>query len=137
MNQGNLPSASLVCRLRPRQLRRGPSPMAGEVELENTSPEILEIEAGRSLLGHLDLVVRNAGGEVISNSFYGDMFSPLAEDYTVRLQPGEKYVGPVHLLRNVPEEKRQPGKYEVQAVFEYRGLRAASEPLTVELPAGS
>ncbi len=134
MNRKGTLIAGLVCRLRPRQLRRGPSPTAGEVEVENTSREVLEIEVHRSPLQYLNLIVRDAGGEVISDFFYGDLFSPLAEPCTIRLQPGEKYVGPISLLGNVPEEKRLPGKYEVQAVYEYRGLRAESEPLTVEVP---
>jgi hypothetical protein len=102
--------------------------------LENTSPEVLEIEVRSSPLQYLDLLVRDAGGPVISDSFYGDLFLPLAEPYTLRLPPGEKYIGPVSLLGNVPEDKRLPGKYSVQAVYEYRGLRALSEPLSVELP---
>ena len=35
------------------------------------------------------------------------MISPLAEPYTLRLQPGEKYTGPAGLLGNVPEYLRE------------------------------
>ncbi len=125
----------LACRLGHRTLRRGPLPTAGEVELTNLSPDVLEIQFRTSPLQYLNLVVLDASGEVVSQGFYGDFFSPLAEPYTLRLKPGEKYVGPVHLLGNVPEAKRLPGVYTVQAVYEYNGLKTVSEPLQVELPA--
>jgi hypothetical protein len=129
--------AGLACRLRPRQSRRGPSAIAGEIELENTSASALEIEVRTSPLQYLNLVVTDAAGKVVSDSFYGDLFSPLAEPYTLRLQLGEKFTAPVSLMGNVPQEKQQPGTYTVQAVFEYGGLKAISEPLRVQLPAGT
>jgi hypothetical protein len=109
--------------------------IAGEFELENVSPAVIEIPVKTSPLQHLNLVVRDARGTVVTEGFYGDLFSPLAEPYTLRLQPGEKYTGPVSLLGNVPKTKLQPGTYTVQAVYEYNGLKAVSEPLGVELPA--
>src|SRR5262249_12011238 len=124
----------LVCRLRARQYRRGLSPTAGEFELENVSPDAVEIEVRSSPLQYLNLIVTEAGGAVVSGHWYGDLFSPLAEPYTLRLGPGESYVGPVSLLGNVPSDKRLPGEYVVQAVYEYEGLRAVSEPMRVELP---
>jgi hypothetical protein len=129
----NLVHSALTCRLRPRQLRRGPSPIAGEVELENTSADVLEIEVRTSPLQYLNLIVTDAVGNVVSDSFYGDLFSPLAEPYTLRLGPGEKFTGPVSALGNVCEASRQPGEYTVRAVYEYNGLRAVSEPLRVQL----
>lgn len=125
----------LACRLRQRSLQRGPSPTAGEVELENTSPHVLEIEVRTSPLQYLNLIVTDATGRVVSDFFYGDLFSPLGEPYTLRLQPGEKFTGPVSLLGNVPEEKWLPGSYVVVAVYEYNGLKAVSEPLSLHLPA--
>jgi hypothetical protein len=125
--------SNLACRLRPRQRRRGPSPITGEVELENTSSNVLEIEVLTSPLQYLDLVVSDAAGKVVSDSYYGDLFSPLAEPYTLRLQPGEKFTAPVSLLGNVSEGKWHPGRYAVQAVYAYGGLRAVSEPLQVQL----
>jgi hypothetical protein len=109
--------------------------MAGEIELTNISADVIEIQVRTSPLQYLNLVVLDAGGGVVSEGLYGDFFSPLAEPYTLRLQPGEKYTGPVHLLGNVPEGKRLPGVYTVQAVYEYKGLQVVSEPLQVELPA--
>jgi hypothetical protein len=126
--------ASLACRLRPRERRRGPSAIAGEVELENTSSNVLEIEVRTSPLQYLNLIVTDAAGNVVSDSFYGDLFSPLAEPSALRLQPGERFTAPVSLLGNVPEGKWHPGEYTVQAVYDYRGLRAVSEPLRVRLP---
>src|SRR6266852_3489039 len=107
--------SGLACRLRPRQLLREPSPLAGEVEVENTGLTVLEVEVRTSPLQYLNLIVADADGSVISDSFYGDQFSPLAEQYTLRLQPGEKFTGPVSFLGNVPEKLWQPGEYRVQA----------------------
>src|SRR5437868_5709060 len=121
--------ASLACRLRPRQRSRGPSAVAGEVELQNTSLNVLEIEVRSSPLQYLDLIVTDAAGAVVSQSHYGDLFSPLAEPYTLRIQPGDSFTAPVSLLGNVPAARQQPGQYTVQAVFEYNGLRAVSEAL--------
>lgn len=123
----------LACTIRTRQLRRRPSPTAGEFELENTSSAAVEIEVRCSPLQYLDLVVHDESGAVVSDSYYGEQFSPLEEAYTLRLQPGEKFTGPVSLLGTVPEEKRRPGSYTVQAVYEYGGLRAVSAPLVVQL----
>src|SRR3954453_13373144 len=76
--------AGLACRLRLRQLRRGPSPIAGEVELENTGTTVLEIAVRTSPLQYLDLVVTDATGKDITDSYYGDLFTPLAEPYVMR-----------------------------------------------------
>jgi len=124
----------LTCRLRPRQLRRGQSPLAGEVELENTSSSVLEFEVRASPLQYLNLIVTDAAGNVVSASFYGDLFSPLPEAYTFGLQPGEKFTGPISFMGNVPEARQLPGEYTVRAVYECNGLRAISEPLRVQLP---
>jgi hypothetical protein len=125
----------LACRLRLRQPRRGASPIAGEVELENNSSHVLEIEVRTSPLQYLNLVVTDAAGNTVSDSFYGDLFSPLAEPYTLRLQPGERFTGPVSLLGNVPQNRQEPGEYAVRAVYEYSGLKAVSDPLRVQLTA--
>jgi len=92
----------LACRLRSRPLRRGPSPSAGEVELENVSADVLEIEVQSSPLQYLNLLVTDVNGTLVSTSFYGDLFSPLLEPYILRLQPGEKYIGPISFLGNLP-----------------------------------
>ena len=70
---------------------------------------------------------------MISAGHYGNLFSPPAEPSTLRLQPGEKFVAPVSFFATVPEDKRLPGSYTVQAVYEYGGTRAVSEPLTVRI----
>jgi hypothetical protein len=103
------------------------------VELENRSPDPLEIEVRTSPLQYLDLVVVGPGGQVVSESFYGNLFSPLAEPYTFRLRPGQKYTGPVSLLGNVPRQKWQPGCYTVRAIYSYRDLHASSEPIEIHL----
>jgi hypothetical protein len=128
------PRVRLACRPRKKTHGRAAhSPTAGEVELENTSSEVLEIEFRMSRLQYLNLIVTDAKSRVISEGHYGDIFSPMAEPYTWRLQPGEKYIGPVSLLGNVPDEKIMPGEYTAQAVYGYKDLRAVSEPFHVRL----
>lgn len=127
--------SALVCRLRPKQRRR-PSPTAGEVELENASAEVLEIQVRNSRLQYLDLVVTDASGNVVSTGFYSDLLcSPVVEAYTWRFEPGEKYTHNVWLLATVPPEQQQPGTYTVRAVYDCPGHRAVSDPLTVTLAA--
>src|SRR5947209_7282942 len=121
--------AILVCRLRRRQLLRGNSSTAGEVELENASPNVLAIENEMHPLQYLNLVVTDATGTVLSVGSYGDIFSPRGRIDTLRLAPGAKYSHTVPLLGTLPQEKRLPGTYTVQAVYECNGLRAVSEPL--------
>src|SRR4051812_40233124 len=98
-----LGQTTLVCRLRRKP---GRSPTAGEVELENTSPGVVELEVRSSPLQYLNLVITGPSGEVVSDWFYGELFSPLAEPYAFRLAPGEKFTANVSLLGNVPQEKR-------------------------------
>src|SRR6266498_1028670 len=68
---------TMVCRLRHRVGRWGPSPKAGEVELENVSPGVIEIDYDMHPLQYFDLVVTDAGGNVISDRPYSHRFSPL------------------------------------------------------------
>jgi hypothetical protein len=127
--------AILVCRLRHKQLQRGSSPTAGEIELENSSPDVIEITTDRHPLQYLNLVVTDASGSVLSEGHYGDVFSPRGSIDTLRLTPGAKYHHVISLLETLPQQKRLPGTYTVQAVYEYDGLTVVSEPLAVELVA--
>ena len=128
--------AGLVCRLRQkRRGRRGhPPPTAGEVELENVSQNVIEIEVRMHPLQYLDIEIRDAGGNPVPTAHYGDIFSPHETPYVFRLAPGEKYTHNVGLLGSVPQEKQLPGTYTVQAVYRYKGLTALSEPLQVSIP---
>jgi hypothetical protein len=94
---------------------------------------VFEIEADRHPLQYLNLVVTDATGSVLSEGHYGDIFSPRGRIDTLRLAPGAKYHHLVSLLETVPQEKQVPGRYTVQAVYEYNGLTVVSEPLAVEL----
>jgi hypothetical protein len=125
--------AALTCKLRHKQLRQGNSCVAGEVELENPSAEAAEIEIDMHPLQYLNLVVTDAGGTVVSSSHYGDIFSPLGEKHVFRLAPGARYTHNVFLLETVAKEKRIPGRYQVQAVYQSGGLTAGSAPLEIEL----
>jgi hypothetical protein len=129
-SRGPLGQTTLVCRLRRKPER---SPTAGEVELENTSPGVVELEVRSSPLQYLNLVITGPSGAVVSDWYYGDLFSPLTEPYTFRLARGEKFTASVSLLGNVPEDKRLPGVHKVQATYEYRGLRAVSEEIRVDV----
>jgi hypothetical protein len=132
-----LGGSPLACRLRVKQAEEGRRPQppgSGEVELENTSSAPIQIELQMSPLQYLNLIVKDAAGKVVSEGHYGDRFSPVAEPYAFRLEPGQKYTHNVALLGTVPEAKRLPGRYTVQAVYQARGLTAASAPLALELP---
>jgi hypothetical protein len=125
--------AALVCRLSHKQLARGVSSLAGEVELENTSSGVVEIEIDTHPLQYLNLVVRDAAGALVCAGHYGDIFSPPGETRTFRLAPGARYTHNVFLLGTVPEESRQPGRYSVQAIYASPELTALSTPLEIEL----
>jgi hypothetical protein len=102
--------------------------------LENTSSAPVQIELQMSPLQHLNLVVKDAAGHVVSEGHYGDRFSPVAEPYVFCLGPGQKYIHNVALLGTVPPEKRLPGRYTVQAIYQSRGLTAVSLPLAIDVP---
>src|SRR5215211_2599555 len=85
--------AILVCRLRKKTEGRGAdSPLAGEVELENVSTSAVEVPICSSPLEHVNLIVHDARGRVVSMGHYGDQFSPQLHPSTFRLLPGEKYL---------------------------------------------
>jgi hypothetical protein len=125
----------LVCRLRRKEIvgARGPLMGWGELELENLSRDVVEIRYDMSPLQYLELVVTGPSGDVVSQGYFGNRFSPFGEERVLRLRPGETFTGEVPLLGTVPREKRPPGTYQVQAVYEYNGVRAASEPLPVTI----
>jgi hypothetical protein len=129
------PSVGLVCHLRHKtQGRSARSPLAGEVELENTSSEVLEIPVKIAPLQYLNLSVSNAEGRVISEGHHGDRFSPVEQPYIWRLAPGETYRANVSLLGTVAPEKQQPGSHTIRAVYEVGTLCAVSAPLLLHLP---
>src|SRR6266498_3345788 len=124
----------LACRLRHKSGGRWkPSPTAGEVELENVSPNAIEIEWTMHPLQHLNLLITDAAGRPLPIPPYGCIFSPYGATRTLRLAPGEKYTHNVGLLGHGPKEQRLPGTYTVRAVYEYNGLKAVSEPLQVHI----
>src|SRR5690349_18993008 len=107
-------TASLVCRVRQKQSGNGPiglSSTAGELELENVSSDTIEIEWQMNPLQYLNLLVTDCRGAIVSESHYGDQFSPQERPSVLRLHAGEKYIGNVSLLGNVPKEKQLPGSY--------------------------
>jgi hypothetical protein len=127
-------TAPLVCRLRHRTGRQGPSPTSGEVEIENVSGAPVEIEVSMHPLQYLTLAVTDSRGAAVPAPAYGNLFSPRETPYLWRLATGGKYTHNVSLLGLLREEKLPSGTYVVRAVYRYKELRAVSEPLTVELP---
>ncbi len=102
-----------------------------EVELENVSESPLEILYWMTELHHLNLVVTDATGTVVSRGHFGDRFAPTCEPSILRLGPGEKFAANVHFFATMPIYPPPPGTYSVTAVYEYEGLRAVSEPVQV------
>jgi hypothetical protein len=105
----------------------------GELELENRSAVPVEIAYQASPLEYLDLIVTGPSGAVVSTDYFGNRFSPMMERAVLRLLPGQTFRAPVPLLSTVPPEKRCPGVYTVEAVYEYNRLRVAAAPLRVEV----
>ncbi len=128
---------ALVCRIRHRVGRRGPSPTAGEVEIENISAKTIEIEVTMHPLQYLDLIVRNEVGNIVPTVPYGNIFSPRGSPVVFRLVPGEKYTHNISLVGTLPQEQQLPGTYTVCATYSYNELKAISEPLSVQIPAQS
>jgi hypothetical protein len=123
----------LACRLNRKEvLRRGvPAPFYAEAELENVSDTLLEIAYQMTVLHHLNLIVHDANGNVVSQGHFGDRFAPTEKPRFLRLAPGEKFAAEVHLFATAPQSMRTPGTYSIQAVYECAGLRAMSEPIEV------
>jgi hypothetical protein len=126
-------ASPLACRLRHVEVcgRQGPVPFAGELELENCSPDPVEIVFTMTPLQYLNLVVVGAGGTVVSEGHFGDRFSPTLEPRTLRLMPGERFAAQVPLLSTVPRDKRIPGVYQVRAVYDCGIGRGVSDPVEV------
>jgi hypothetical protein len=134
--EAKLPSGpALTCRLRPREMigREGAVPNMGEVELENCSGGVLEIEHTMTPLQFFDLEVVGPGGQVVSEGHFSDRFSPTRKPAVLRLTPGEKVAFTVSLLATVPRERRVPGKYTIRGSYRFQGIRIQAEPLTIEL----
>jgi hypothetical protein len=129
----------LTCRLRPKELigRQGPIPNMGEVELENRSAAPVEIEYTLTPLQFFRLEVIGPDGNIVSEGYFSDRFSPTLEPAVLRLMPGGKFTSKVSLLATVPREKRRPGSYTVRASYCFQGVPIAAEPLIVELTAES
>jgi hypothetical protein len=111
--------------------RHGVVPYTAEIELENLSNTPLEIEHRMTGLQYLNLVVCDSRGKKVSQGHFGDRFAPAAEKAVLRLVPGEKFTASVHLFATMPDGPIPPGTYVVQAIYEYNGIEAVSEPVEV------
>jgi len=128
-----------ACRLRHKVVvgKRGPIPNMGELDLENQSSAPLEIAYTLTPFQFLELVVTGPSGVVVSEGHVSDRYSPSLEPLTLRLLPGEKFSTEVPLFATVPQGKRLPGVYQVQAVYDYDGYRAVSDPVMIKLEQGA
>jgi hypothetical protein len=86
-------------------------------------------------LQYLNLVVTNADGKVVSQGHFGDRFAPTCDPLVLRLEPGEKFTANVHLFATMAVHPVPPGRYLVEAVYEYNGCRAVSNPVEVSVQA--
>jgi hypothetical protein len=131
----NSAASALACRLiiEPRSEKSGPLPPA-RVELTNASQGILKIDCPSHVLEHLTFLVATQDGKVISRRKYGNLLIRARRDAVLplQLQPGESIDYAVSLLGAIPEDGRKPGRYLVQAVYEYKTVKAFSEPVQVE-----
>ena len=127
------PPQPLACRLRHKEVRgrQGPVPNMGEVELENLSAVPLEIAYWMTALQYLHLIVTGPDGRTLSEGHFGDRFAPTKEPLLLRLEPGEKFTANVHLFATVPQTPVPPGTYTIRAVYEYKTIRAMSDPVQV------
>jgi hypothetical protein len=127
------PAQPLACRLRrtPVSGRRGLVADMGEVELQNLSARAVDIPYWMTALQYLHLVVTRSDGAVLSEGHFGDRFAPTLEPLVLHLEPGDKFTAIVPLFATVAHPPLPPGTYLVQAVYEYNGFRAVSDPLPV------
>ena len=123
----------LACRLTRKETtgRAGPLAYMVEVELENRSATRMEIVYRMTALQYLNLVVTTLDGRVVSEGHFGDRFAPTLKPLVLQLEPSEKFTATVHLFATVRREPIPPGIYIVQAVYEYNGFRAISDPVMV------
>lgn len=115
-----------------------------DVELVNETDEPIVLElAGRGqfLFRFLNLLHRDPTGELVPSRYYGHAFTNSFRHTLYPIGPGERFRGTVALMANVerPPECAFPedwglaaGTYTGQAVFEYGGWVAASEPVPYE-----
>src|ERR1017187_893812 len=128
-----LQTQPFACCLRRKEVmgRNGLRPYMAEIELENLSDAPLEIEYRLTALQYLNLLVYDSTETVVSQYHFADRFSPTFEPNFLRLAPGEKFTANVHLFATAPDSMKVPGTYSVQAIYEYNGFRAVSEPVEV------
>jgi hypothetical protein len=129
--QRQAPPQPLVCRLRHTSGsdRNGAAACLAEIELQNVSAVPLEIAYRMTVLQYLNLIVTRADGQVISQGHFGDRFAPTFEPRRLRLEPGATFTATVHLFATVTCDRPPPGRYTIQAVYEYDGFRAVSNPV--------
>jgi hypothetical protein len=127
----------IACSLQSAELvgRNGPVPFMADVEIQNVSDKPLDIEYEMTVLQHLNLIVTDASGSVVSEGHFGDRFAPTEHPQTLHLEPGDKYSAKVSLFATAPGFRSIPGEYAVRAVYEYKKIRSVSTPVSVSVQA--
>lgn len=130
-----LDGAAIACRLRLNPSAE--SSYLGDVEIENGSPESIEIMTQASKWEHLNFITWDDNGRLVSKYHYGSCLSPHFQSIVWNWLPGEKLImRRVSLMATVPTAARKPGKYRTQAVYTYETLRAESEVVAFEYGPG-
>lgn len=126
-----LDGGPIACRLRLNPSAE--SSYLGDVEIENVSPELIEIMTQASKWEHLNFITWDDNGTIVSKYHYGSGFSPHFQNVVWKWLPGEILtMRCVSLMATVPDNECKPGKYRVQAVYAYETLHAASDVIEFE-----
>jgi hypothetical protein len=125
----------LHCTLRPRTGLPSSQEklLPAEVELFNQTNRPVRAIYSFHPLQYLRVVVEDDKGEVLGTSYWIDHFSPLGTTQEWTLSPGERYAVPLSLIAAIPSEKRRPGCYRFQAVYDSAELHAESNRLELVL----
>jgi GNAT superfamily N-acetyltransferase len=111
-----------------------PQPWHGEFDLINDSHTELALMFNLGPLQYLDLDIRDEAGRVVSDFYYGSLFSNLGGIFWLHVPPRSTYSRRLHLLGNVSDRSRlAPGVYIVTAQYEYEEMKLVSPPLTITL----
>ena len=134
--------SKMHCRLDiARKSELDPKKFVGDFSLKNTSSEPIKIEYRVHPLVHLDLDVKDQRGTLLPKALirYGGIFSPFDfRPEILTIKPGETYRAGIVLFVQVDKEEHPitPGKYIVEAVFQWDDQEVRSNKVAIEvLPA--
>ena len=110
------------------------------VEVVNVSPETLDFQFENHLFQHLNILVRNHLGEIVSfPGWYGSRFGTdrafqkIPTQKNLYLGPGESVVHSVGLLGRIATTKIAQATYSAVAILQYGAFETISEPVSFSL----